>query len=293
MKFTTAFDLQGNGQAERMIQKVVQILHAMVRPDQRDWAVKLSMAEFVINASSNTSTGFAPFELIYGHMPKMCLTAPPSDYPGVNDFTQKARDNLMAAHDTIIHNHAAQTIQANKKRCPDPPLKKGELAYLSMDKLNLPKGRAGKLKPLYIGPYEILEIFPETSNYILKLPPQLEQCRIHPRFHVSQLAPHELNNKEIFPNREANIFYNFGEDPDHKAVVREILNHAWVHNELWFKVKWELGDTTWEPLENCNNLIHLDKYLTLQNVREPENLPIKEDRELSASLCPQKWRRKK
>src|SRR6266436_7893001 len=81
LKFTTAFHLQGDGQAERMIQKVVQILHAMVRPDQCDWAVKLSMAEFVINVSSNTSTGFSLFELIYGHMAKMCLTAPPSDYP--------------------------------------------------------------------------------------------------------------------------------------------------------------------------------------------------------------------
>jgi hypothetical protein len=127
-----------------MIQKVVQILQAMVRPDQRDWAAKLLMAEFAINASSNTSTGFPPFELIYGHMPKMCLTAPPSDYPGVNDFTQKAKENLMAAHNAIIHNRTAQTIQANKKRCPDPPLRKGKLAYLSMDKFNLPKGRAGK-----------------------------------------------------------------------------------------------------------------------------------------------------
>ena len=276
-----------------MIQNVVQILHAMVRPDQRDWAAKLSMAEFAINASSNASTGFAPFELIYGHMPKMCLTAPPSDYPGVNDFAQKAKENLMAAHDAIIHNRAAQTIQANKKRRPDPPLRKGELAYLSTDKLNLPKGRAGKLKPLYIGPYEILEIFQEMLNYVLKLPPQLEQRGIHPRFHVSRLAPHEPNDQEIFPNREVNIFYDFGEDPDREAVVREILNHVWVHNELWFKVKWELGDTTWEPLENCKDLVHLDEYLTLQNVREPENLPIKEDRELSASLRPQKRRRKK
>ena len=81
----------------------------------------------------------------------------------------------MAAHDAIIHNRTAQTIQVNKKRRLDPPLKKGKLTYLSMDKLNLPKGRAGKLKPLHIGPYEILEIFPETSNYVLKLPPQLEQ----------------------------------------------------------------------------------------------------------------------
>src|SRR6266581_3513636 len=275
LKFTTAFHPQGDSQAERMIQKVVQILHVMVRLDQHDWAAKLLMAEFTINVSSNTLTGFSPFELIYGHMPKMCLTAPPSDYPGVNDFSQKVRDNLMVAHDAIIHNRAAQTIQANKKRCPDLPLKKGELAYLSMDKLNLPKGRAGKLKPSYIGPYKILEIFPETLNYVLKLPLQLEQCGIHPRFHVSRLTPHEPNNNTIFPGREANIFYDFGEDPDHEAQVHKILGHTWIQDAIWFKIEWELGDTTWEPLENCNDLIQLDKYLTLQNAADVEDLPKK------------------
>jgi hypothetical protein len=86
-----SFQLQGNGQAERMIQNVVQILCPMVRPDQHNWAAKLLMAEFVINVSLNALTGFAPFELIYGHMPKMCLTTPPLEYPGVNNFTQKAK----------------------------------------------------------------------------------------------------------------------------------------------------------------------------------------------------------
>src|SRR6266700_262465 len=89
LKFTTAFHLQGDGQAERMIQTVVQILWAMVRPDQKDWAMKPSMAEFAINASTNASTGYAPFELVYSFMPRMTMEIPPSDYPGVVDFTNK------------------------------------------------------------------------------------------------------------------------------------------------------------------------------------------------------------
>jgi hypothetical protein len=60
-----------------------------------------------------------------------------------------------------------------------------------------------KINTPYIGPYKILEAYPETSNYILKLPPQLVQCGIHPRFHVLRLAPHESNNKTTFPGREA------------------------------------------------------------------------------------------
>ena len=152
LKFTMAFHPQADGQVERMIQTIVQILWATVRLDQKDWAMKLSMAEFTINASTNASTGYAPFELVYGFMPKMTMEIPPSDYPGVVDFANKAKENLQSAHDAIIHNCIQQTIQANKRRHLDPPLEKGELAYLSTDKLNLPKGRAGKLTPLYIGP---------------------------------------------------------------------------------------------------------------------------------------------
>src|SRR6266581_3327433 len=174
-----------------MIQTVVQILQAMVRLDQKDWAAKLSMAEFAINMSTNASTGYTPFKLVYGFMPRMIMEIPPSDYPGVVDFTNKVKENLQRAHNTIIHNHVQQTIQVNKRRHLDPPLEKGELAYLSTDKLNLPKGRAGKLTPLYIGLYEILEAYPETSNYILKLPPQLKctqdsACQGSP--HMSQMT---------------------------------------------------------------------------------------------------------
>src|SRR6266704_4236164 len=109
LKFTTAFHPQADGQVERMIQTIVQILWAMVRPDQKDWAAKLLMAEFAINVSTNASTGYAPFELVYSFMLRMMMEIPPSDYPGVVDFTNKVKENLQRAHDVIIHNRIQQT----------------------------------------------------------------------------------------------------------------------------------------------------------------------------------------
>jgi hypothetical protein len=113
-----------------MVFHIVQILCATVRPDRQDWAAKLSMAEFAINASTNALTGYAPFELIYSFMLKMTMEIPSSDYPGVVDFANKAKENLKKAHNAIIHNCVQQTIQANKKRCPDLPLKKGRTSLL-------------------------------------------------------------------------------------------------------------------------------------------------------------------
>ena len=202
LQFTTAFHPQGDGQAERMVQNVVQVLCTMVSPDQRDWATRLPMVEFALNASTNQSMGYAPFELVNGHIPRMTMTIPPSDIPGVREFAERARNNLSAAHDAIIHSRMNQTIQADRSRRKDPPMKIGDLAYLATENLNLPKNRARKLVPLYIDPYKILEAFPNTSNYVLKLPPQLESQGIHPRFHVSRLAPHEPNDTALFPGRE-------------------------------------------------------------------------------------------
>ncbi len=91
-----------DGQTERMIQNIVQILRATVCPDQCNWALKIPMTEFAINSSVNKSTGFAPFELMYGYMPQMILSIPKSEYNGVYEFAQRALDNIQSAHDAII-----------------------------------------------------------------------------------------------------------------------------------------------------------------------------------------------
>ena len=152
-------------------------------------------------------------------------------------------------------------------------LKLGKLAYISTKNLLLPKGQVSKLLPKYIGPYDILEVFPDLSNYVLKLPPELECRGIFLKFHVSWLAPHEPNDSLIFPGQAAQIFYDFGDDPEREYQVRKIVTHAWdVDNCLWFHVKWGFGDLTWEPLQNVDDITALDEYLTLQDVDKVENL---------------------
>jgi hypothetical protein len=38
-------------------------------------------------------------------------------------------------------------------------------------------------------------------------------------------------------------------------------------------VKWNLGNSTWEPLANCNKLTVLDAYLMLMDIRQWQDLP--------------------
>src|SRR5260370_8528540 len=115
----------------------------------------------------------------------MTLNIPTYEYKGVHEFAQSAVYNLQAAHDAIIISRMQQTIQANKHQSPEPVINTGDLVYLSTKELNLPKGQAKKLLPLFIRPYEVLNTHPETSTSMLKLPPELQKRGIHPTFHIT------------------------------------------------------------------------------------------------------------
>ncbi|KAI0337599.1 hypothetical protein BDW22DRAFT_1312013, partial [Trametopsis cervina] len=82
--------------------------------------------------------------------------------PGVQQFATQVLENLEQARDQIIESRTFQTYHANRRRRDEnmqdsqwQPLKAGDQVYLSTENLQLPKGRAKKLLPKYIGPYTI------------------------------------------------------------------------------------------------------------------------------------------
>lgn len=275
---STSFHPQTDGASERVIRSIAQILRATVRPDQRDWSSKLPMTEFALNSAISNSTGFAPFELNYGHMPILNpgITPEPVKAPGVKHFVERALQNLADAHDAIIESRVRQTHHANNRRRDDDKFQKGDLVYVSTSDLSLPKGRAGKLLPKYIGPFKILEAHSSTSSYRVELPARLRARRLHDRFHRSKLRPHLANDDALFPHREAIPSYDFGTPDDQEWLVEEIIGHQWHNNRLKFQVRWNLGDTTWESHRTCNDLQALDDYLHLMGVEQPTDLPRKD-----------------
>lgn len=273
---STAFHPQSNGASERMIRKVSQILRTVVQPDQLDWPKHLPMVELAINSSVSESTGFAPFELTYGYLPKVIQSTETSEFAGVQDFADSARDSVAQAHDALIASRVRQTHAANTRRQPDDDrLEMGKFAYLSTENLNLPKAQAHKLMPKYIRPYEIISSNREHSHYTLALPDELLKRRIHPMFHANLLCPAVPNDDAQFPNREATFFYDFGDDPDWEWLVDSIVSHKFSRNSISFYVLWDTGKTTREPYHNCAKLAALDKYLKLHGVTTWKKLPRK------------------
>ena len=76
----------------------------------------------------------------------------------------------MAAHNTIIANCVQQTFHANKEHHTSDKYHVGDHVYLSTWNLTLPKCRARKLVPKYIGPYKVVKAHNEASTVMLELP---------------------------------------------------------------------------------------------------------------------------
>src|ERR1700683_5519111 len=230
----------------------------------------------MLNSSINSSSGFAPFKLNYSYMPRM--TPFPSDdikYRGVKEFAQRARASIERAHDAIIEARVSATYKANRHRAEEKLFQIGDMAYLSTVNLNLPKRRARKLAPKYIGPFKVTNVFPERSNYELELSEELVARRIYPKFHILLLRPFEPNDDVVFPSQESKHFYDFGMPDDDKWLVDEIVSHRFVRKSIKFNVRWTAGDHTWEPFTSVKELEALDHYFALMGVTRWQLLACK------------------
>ena len=169
----------------------------------------------------------------------------------------------MDAHDAILEHRIGQMHYSNKCHQPSVKYQIIDLVYLSTKNLTLPKHRARKLMPKFIGPYKILKVMNKSSNVTLELPQEFKDRKINPTFHTNLVRPYIKNDDILFPKRDTKVFYDFGNDEDQEWLVEEILAHTWTNNNLELQVKWTLGDVTCEPLSSCKDLEALDIYLEL------------------------------
>ncbi|KNZ78833.1 hypothetical protein J132_09760, partial [Termitomyces sp. J132] len=119
---------------------------------QKDWLSQIDLTEFAINMSIFETTWFALFELNGEYMPSMIweIRTDTMIPKGIQQFAHQALENFAAVHNAIIEACIFQTCLANSCCRPDTRLEKGALVYLSKN-LNLPKGRARKLCPKWVG----------------------------------------------------------------------------------------------------------------------------------------------
>ena len=272
LRLSSAYHPQSDGSTERANRTITQMLRQCVHPNQKDWVAKLPAIEFAINSARSESTGFAPFFLNSGRMPRTMLwtSAPSTEFPSVRNFALQKKLAIMAAHDSILSARVKQTRDANRKR-RNAPFKNGELVYLSTKHISFAKGLARKLIPKYIGPYKITQDF-ENSSFRIELPANLKRRGVHDVFHSSLLREHIPNDDRLFPGRLDAQLGNTPETEGEWAVDR-ILSHAGASTDSVFEIKWKSGDITWLPYYQITHLQALDDYLDLFGKSKIKKLP--------------------
>jgi hypothetical protein len=65
----------------------------------------------------------------------------------------------------------------------------------------------------------------KASTVTLKLPEDLKNQRVSPTFHTNLVRRYITNSDDLFPQREAKSFYDFGANTDEEWLVDEIKAH--------------------------------------------------------------------
>ncbi|OBZ66490.1 Transposon Ty3-I Gag-Pol polyprotein [Grifola frondosa] len=266
LRMSSAYHPQSDGSTERANRTIGQMLRQCIGPSQHDWVAKLPAIEFAINLARSDSTGYAPFFLNTGRMPRSMIWdhASADEYPGVRAYAQKVKYAVMTAHDSILAARVKQTRDANRRRRP-APFDVDDLVYISTTNISLPKGLARKLAPKFIGPYLITKNFGNNS-YRIALPSDLKRRGIHDVFHASLLRIHEPNDDRLFPGRLASQVAEL-EDQDQEWAIDKFITHRGTGEKAVFEALWKSGDRTWVPYSSIAHLAALKAYFEVAGVR--------------------------
>lgn len=271
LKMSSAYHPESDGSTERANRTVNQMIRQCINPNQKDWCSKLPGIEFAINSARSDSTGYSPFFLNHGRMPRSMIWDWPEDkvYPGVRTFALKIKQAVMEAHDCILAARVKQTRAANRKRQPAPFIA-GDLVYVSTKNISFPKGLARKFIPKYMGPYKIVKDFSGTT-FKVDLPARLKQRGVHDDFHASLLRIHVPNDDRLFPGRLDTQFADYPDIAEGEWAVDRIISHIGSRDNASFQILWKSGDVTWLPYEQATHLNALPQYfelLGIENVSE-------------------------
>ncbi|GJU20947.1 putative reverse transcriptase domain-containing protein, partial [Tanacetum coccineum] len=183
LDMSTAYHPQTDGQSERTIQTLEDMLRACVIDFRKGWVNHLPLVEFSYNNSYHASIKAAPFEALYG---RKCRS--PVCWAEVGEVQLTGPEIVQETTEKVIQ--IKQRIQAARDRQKSyADLKRKPMEFQVGDRVMLKVspwkgvvhfGKRGKLNPRYVGPFKVLE---KVGSIAYKL----ELSRVHNTFHVSNL----------------------------------------------------------------------------------------------------------
>ena len=199
LRLSSAYHPQTDGQTERTIQSLEDLLRACVLDHGGAWDSHLPLIEFTYNNSFHTSIGMAPYEALYGRRCRTPLCWYESGESVVlgPEILQEMTEKIKMIQERMKASQSRQKSYHDKRR-KELEFQVDDHVFLRVTRVT-GVGRALKsrnLTPHFIGPYQISEKTGEVA-YQITLPPLLSN--LHDVFHVSQMWKYIPDPSHVIP----------------------------------------------------------------------------------------------
>ncbi|KAL0298737.1 UNVERIFIED_CONTAM: Retrovirus-related Pol polyprotein from transposon [Sesamum radiatum] len=253
LHFGSAFHPQTDGQSERTIQTLEDMMRVCIMEFKSNWDDHLPLMEFAYNNSFHSSIGMAPYVALYG---RKCRSPVCWDNEGLRllegpKLVQETMEKIQIVKKCLKAAQDRQKSYVDKNR-RETEYGVGDKVFLKVSPCKgiLRFGKQGKLSPRYIGLYEIIERIRPLA-YRLALPAELSQ--IHDIFHVSMLRRYRSDPSHVIHEPEVEI----SEELTYMEEPAEILDRSvrkLRNKEIpMVKVRWthhSPREATWEVEEH-------------------------------------------
>ncbi|GJR16579.1 putative reverse transcriptase domain-containing protein [Tanacetum coccineum] len=199
ISMSTAYHPETDGQSERTIQTLEDMLRACVIDFGKGWVKHLPLAEFSYNNSYHASIKAAPYEALYGRKCRspVCWAEVGEAQLTGPELIQETTEKIVLIKQRMQAAQDRQKSYADRKRKP-MEFEVGDRVMLKV----LPWkgvvrfGKRGKLNPRYVRPFTVLARVGKVA-YKLELPQELS--RVHHTFHVSNLKKCYADEPLVMP----------------------------------------------------------------------------------------------
>jgi hypothetical protein len=256
LNFSTAYHPQTDGQSERTIQILEDMLRLCVLDFKGNWIRFLPLVEFAYNNSFQATIGMAPYEALYG---RKCRSPLYWDEVGEKqllgpEIVQDTKDKITLIRGRML------TAQSRQKSYADQHRRKlefevGSQVFLKVSPMKgvIRFGKKGKLSPRYIGPFEVRETVGPVA-YRVALPPEL--AGVHDVFHVSTLRKYVHDPSHVINFKPLRIKENLSYEEVPIRVMDRKEQQLRTKTIPIVKVLWQNHDVeeaSWELEQEMRN----------------------------------------
>ncbi|GJX39046.1 putative reverse transcriptase domain-containing protein [Tanacetum coccineum] len=187
VNMSTTYHPEMDGQSERTIQTLEDMLRACVIDFGKIWDRHLPLVEFYYNKSYHASIKAAPFEALYGRKCRspICWNEVGDSQLTGPELVRETTEKMVQIKNRLLTACSRQKSYADVRRKP-MEFSVGDMVMLKVSpwKGVIRFGKRGKLSPRYIRPFKIIKRIGHVA-YKLELPEKL--CGINNTFYVSNL----------------------------------------------------------------------------------------------------------